>query len=152
MIEDPKLKRFCDSFPSQWLQLERIISSVPNREKFPGFYMSKYRHSMHMMLEPLLLFEAVLIENMPLTQLIDSDFTYRSPLLSRVYGTTGEAKAVVDNWQAFTSADRSRRQVSLQPGGLDDDIGHKTNHHEEHGYLRCSTPPPADVPLKEKPS
>ena len=29
MLKDQKLKRFCDSFPSQWLQLERIISSVP---------------------------------------------------------------------------------------------------------------------------
>ncbi len=63
MLGDRKLKRFCDSFPSQWLQLERIISSVPNQEKFPGFYFSKYRDSMHMMLEPLLLFETVLIEN-----------------------------------------------------------------------------------------
>ena len=85
MLRDQKLKRFCDSFPSQWLQLERIISSVPNREKFPGFYYSKYRDSMHMMMEPLLIFETVLIENLPITQLIDSDFTYRSSLLQDAY-------------------------------------------------------------------
>ena len=29
---------------------------------------------MHMMLEPLLLFEAVLLENLPVTQFIHSDF------------------------------------------------------------------------------
>ena len=29
MLSDPKLKRFCDSFPTQWLQLDRIISAVP---------------------------------------------------------------------------------------------------------------------------
>jgi hypothetical protein len=86
MLKDRKLKRFCDSFPAQWLQLERIISSVPNREKFPGFYYLKYRDSMHMMMEPLLLFETVLIENHPITQLIDSDFTYRSGLLQEAYG------------------------------------------------------------------
>lgn len=86
MLKDRKLKRFCDSFPSQWLQLERIISSVPNRDKFPQFYFSKYRDSMHMMLEPLLLFETVLIENKSIVQLIDSDFTYRSPLLENAYG------------------------------------------------------------------
>ena len=62
MLKDKKLKRFCDSFPSQWLQLERIISSVPNQQQFPKFYFLKYRDSMHMMLEPLLLFETVLIE------------------------------------------------------------------------------------------
>ncbi len=85
MLKDKKLKRFCDSFPAQWLQLERIISSVPNPEKYPQFYFSKYRASMHMMLEPLLLFETVLIENRPITQLIDPDFTYRSDFLDGAY-------------------------------------------------------------------
>ncbi|MCS7469723.1 DUF1592 domain-containing protein [Stieleria sp. ICT_E10.1] len=86
MLKDRKLKRFCDSFPAQWLQLERIISSVPNPQKYPEFYFAKYRDSMHMMIEPLLLFETVLIENHPITQLIDSDFTYRSVLLEDAYG------------------------------------------------------------------
>lgn len=85
MLRDRKLKRFCDSFPAQWLQLERIISSMPNPERFPDFYFLKYLQSMHMMLEPLLLFETVLIENKAITQFIDSDFTYRSHLLRRAY-------------------------------------------------------------------
>ncbi len=78
MMKDRKLKRFCDSFPSQWLQLERIISAVPNREHFPEYYFSKYRSSMHLMLEPLLLFETVLIEDRPIIDLVDPDFSYRS--------------------------------------------------------------------------
>lgn len=90
MLKDRKIKRFCDSFPSQWLQLERIISSVPDPKKFPKFYYSKYRTSMHMLMEPLLLFETVLIENMPITQLLDSDFTYRSGHLEDAYGKLGE--------------------------------------------------------------
>lgn len=86
MLADRKLKRFCDSFPSQWLQLDRLISSAPNPEHFPQFYFSKYRDSMHMMLEPLLLFETVLVENLPITQLISPDFTYRSGHLEEAYG------------------------------------------------------------------
>jgi len=86
MLSDQKLKRFCDSFPAQWLQLDRIISAVPDRETYPDFYFSKYRDSMHMMVEPLLLFETVLIENQPITQLIASDFTYRSQDLRDAYG------------------------------------------------------------------
>ncbi|MDB4733177.1 DUF1592 domain-containing protein [Planctomicrobium sp.] len=86
MFHDRKLKRFCDSFPAQWLQLDRLISSIPNRERFPQFYFSKYRDSMHMMLEPLLVFETVLIENQSILQFIDSDFTYRSGLLEEAYG------------------------------------------------------------------
>ncbi len=85
MLDDRKLKRFCDSFPAQWLQLDRIISSAPDREHFPEFYFSKYRNSMHMMLEPLLLFETVLIEDRSILQLIDSDFSYRSARLDNIY-------------------------------------------------------------------
>ena len=85
MLNDPKLKRFCDSFPAQWLQLERIISSIPDPEKYPDFYFGQYRDSMHMMLEPLLLFETVLIEDQPIIRLIDSDFTYRSENLEDAY-------------------------------------------------------------------
>lgn len=89
MLKDPKLKRFCDTFPAQWLQLDRIISSVPDPEKFPEFYFLAYRDSMHMMMEPLLLFETVLIENLPVTEFIDSSFTYRSGHLEESYGKLG---------------------------------------------------------------
>ena len=164
LIEDPKLKRFCDSFPAQWLQLERIISSVPNREKFPGFYMSKYRHSMHMMLEPLLLFEAVLIENRALTQLIDSDFTYRSPLLTRVYGETAGGKGgggvTVLNFTRQPITDRRQGGVITNPATLTMTSGTDRTKPITRGAWVSSVifnlppePPPADVPpLKEKPS
>ena len=85
MLRDVRVKRFCDSFPAQWLQLERIVSSVPDPELFPDFYFAKFRASMHMMLEPLLLFEAMLVENRPILDLIDSDFSYRSELLESWY-------------------------------------------------------------------
>ena len=164
MIEDPKLKRFCDSFPAQWLQLERIISSVPNREKFPGFYMSKYRHSMHMMLEPLLLFETVLIENMPLTQLIDSDFTYRSPLLTRVYGGqaagNGGGGVTVLKFTRQPITDRRQGGVITNPAILTMNSGTDRTKPITRGAWVSSVifnlppePPPADVPpLAEKPA
>ncbi|MCH8921789.1 MAG: DUF1592 domain-containing protein [Planctomycetes bacterium] len=85
MLKDRRLKRFCDSFPAQWLQLERIISSVPDKKRFPKFYFYAYRTSMHMMLEPLLVFETILIENRPILELIDSDFSYRSNMLDKWY-------------------------------------------------------------------
>ena len=89
MLKDKKLKRFCDAFPLQWLQLDRMISATPDPELFPHFYFSKYRLSMHMMLEPLLLFEAVLLENLPVTQFVHSDFTYRSQQLNKAYAELG---------------------------------------------------------------
>lgn len=85
MMLDKRLKRFCDAFPSQWLQIERIISSIPNRKQFSDFYFSKYRSSMHMMLEPLLVFETVLIEDRSILELIDAPFSYRSRRLDQFY-------------------------------------------------------------------
>ena len=102
MLSHPKLKRFCDSFPSQWLQLDRIISSTPDKESFPGFYFLKYRDSMHMVLEPLLLFETTLIENLSITQFIQSDFTYRSKLLQEAYGDLGIGEKPIKGNQEVT--------------------------------------------------
>lgn len=87
MLNDPKMKRFCDAFPAQWLQLERIISSRPIGKAAKGFAINtRYRASMHMMAEPLLLFEAVLIENRSIIELIDPPFSYRSALLKNWMG------------------------------------------------------------------
>ena len=87
MLKDRKLKRFCDSFPSQWLQLDRIISSVPDVKKYPDFYYAppNYRTTMDMMMEPLLLFETILIEDRPILELIDSDYSFRSARLAKWY-------------------------------------------------------------------
>ncbi len=94
MLNDPRLKRFCDSFPSQWLELERIIASVPDPQMNPEFYFAKYRVSMHMMLEPLLVFETILVENRPILELVDSKFSYRSELLKEWYRSGGQSRRI----------------------------------------------------------
>ena len=88
MLLNHKLKRFCDSFPTQWLQLDRIISAVPDEKKYKDFYYAAplYRTTMDMMMEPLLLFETVLIEDRSVLELIDSNYTFRSPRLRKWYG------------------------------------------------------------------
>ena len=117
MLKDRKLKRFCDSFPTQWLQLDRIISSTPDRTRYPGFYFSKYRDSMHMMLEPLLLFETVLIEDLPITQFIDSKFTYRSKLLEDAYGELATGKTFAKKGNQVTQLVFQRLPVNDRRSG-----------------------------------
>jgi len=167
MLKDHKLKRFCDSFPTQWLQLERIISSTPNREKYPEFYFAKYRDSMHMMLEPLLLFETVLIENLPITQFIDSDFTYRSGHLEQAYEElrTGQAKrragAVgVLNFHRVPVTDRRNGGVITNAAVMTMTSGPERTQPITRGawiagviFNNPPEPPPADVPpLREEPT
>ena len=92
MLKDKKTKRFCDTFPAQWLQLERIISSVPNPDRYGHFYAGggEFRFSAHMTLEPLLLFETILIEDRSILELIDSDYSYRSDNLNTWYRTNAK--------------------------------------------------------------
>ncbi|MGZ0170242.1 MAG: DUF1592 domain-containing protein [Planctomycetales bacterium] len=170
MLTDHKLKRFCDSFPSQWLQLERIISSVPNRQNYPNFYFSKYRDSMHMMMEPLLLFETVLIENLSITQFIDSDFTYRSNLLEDAYGELASQQragnkgrgggVTVLSFNRVPVTDRRNGGVITNAAVMTMTSGPERTKPITRGawvatviFNKPPKPPPADVPpLGEKPS
>ncbi|QDV21908.1 DUF1592 domain-containing protein [Aureliella helgolandensis] len=164
MLKDHKLKRFCDSFPTQWLQLDRIISSIPSRERFPQFYYLKYRDSMHMMLEPLLLFETVLIENQSITQLIDSDFTYRSTLLEEAYrptngkpqpGKGGEVMAL--RFRRMPVTDRRDGGVITNAAVMTMTSGPERTQPITRGAWIASVifnnppdPPPADVPALDE--
>ena len=168
MLKDHKIKRFCDSFPAQWLQLERIISSVPNPDKYSDFYFSKYRDSMHMMIEPLLLFETVLIENLPVTQLIDSDFSYRSVLLDNAYGDlSSKAKhghgnggeVAVLTFRRVPISDRRMGGIITNAAVMTMTSGPDRTQPITRGAWLAAVifndppePPPADVPaLEEKP-
>jgi hypothetical protein len=86
LMNDRRMKRFCDSFPAQWLKIEHLIASEPKPAEFKHYYWGRFAQgSNHMMLEPLLVFEAVFIENRPILDLIHSDFTYRSKPLDAFY-------------------------------------------------------------------
>ena len=165
MLNDRKMKRFCDSFPAQWLQLERIISSTPDRKKFPQFYFSKYRDSMHMMMEPLLIFETVLIENLPVTQFIDSDFTYRSALLEDAYGALASKGRAKKKGGGVTQLKFERVPVTdRRNGGLITNAAimtmtsgtHRTKPITRGAWMATvifnspPNPPPADVPPLEE--
>jgi mono/diheme cytochrome c family protein len=92
MLNDRRASRFCDNFPAQWLQLDRLITSVPDPEKFAYFYLvDGYRTSMHMMPEPLLLFETIFIEDRPIMELLDPKYTWENAMLRANYA--GHAKA-----------------------------------------------------------
>jgi hypothetical protein len=114
MMNSPKLKNFCDTFALQWLQVDLMVAAVPDNKRFREYYFGGanqmiYMVGMHMMVEPLLLFETVLIENRPITELIDSKFTYRSSMLNRWYANDrkrGRAEVVGIRFQRDPLTDR----------------------------------------------
>jgi hypothetical protein len=94
MMNDRRSSRFCDNFPSQWLQLDRLITSIPDQKKFPYFYYAGYRSSIHMLPEPLLLFETVYVEDRSIMDLLDPKFTWQSQMLKANY--EGNRKAPIE--------------------------------------------------------
>ncbi|MBO11093.1 MAG: hypothetical protein CMJ68_10045 [Planctomycetaceae bacterium] len=94
MMNDRRSSRFCDNFPGQWLQLERLVTSIPDQKKFPYFYYAGYRSSIHMLPEPLLLFETVFVEDRSIVDLLDPKFTWQSQMLKANY--EGHRKAPLE--------------------------------------------------------
>ena len=87
MMKDPKIVRFLDSFPAQWMQLEMILSATPDRGKYRYYSLGKQPAGIGMVPEPLLLFDAIFLENRPLEDLINPTFSYHNSLLEDWYGT-----------------------------------------------------------------
>jgi len=88
MLADPKIERFLDSFPSQWMQLENVLAATPDPQSHRLFSLDKSTPaSLQMLLEPLLLFDAVFIEDRPIADLISPEDGYRSEFLNTWYTT-----------------------------------------------------------------
>ncbi len=87
MLNDPKIERFLDTFPSQWMQLENVLAATPDPQKHRLFSLDKKSPaSLQMLLEPLLLFDAVFLEDRPIVELIAPKFAYQSEFLKTWYG------------------------------------------------------------------
>lgn len=88
MLDDPKIERFLDTFPVQWMQLENILAATPDPGLSKYYDLDKtYPAGLQMAMEPLLLFDAVFLENRPLAELVNPTFAYQSDFLKDWYNT-----------------------------------------------------------------
>jgi hypothetical protein len=86
MLADPRIERFLDTFPSQWMQLENVLAATPDPAQYRLFSLEGViPASLQMVLEPLLLFDAVFIEDRPIVELIAPPFSYESRFLKTWY-------------------------------------------------------------------
>jgi hypothetical protein len=86
MLEDPKSKAFVSNFAGQWLLLRNLEQVKPDVEQYPAFDESLRRAFRQ---ETELLFNAVLRENRPVTDLLDAKFTFLNERLAEFYGVKG---------------------------------------------------------------
>ncbi|MBM80777.1 MAG: hypothetical protein CMJ78_09305 [Planctomycetaceae bacterium] len=86
MMSDAKIERFLDTFPAQWMQLENVLAATPDPQKHRFFSLDKQSPaSLQMLIEPLLLFDTVFVEDRPIVELIQPDFSYQSDFLQTWY-------------------------------------------------------------------
>ena len=83
MIADPKINRFLDSFPRQWLQLHRVGMFQPDPNLYPE-YDPWLEESMVM--ETMAYFAEMFRKNLPLREVVDSNWTMLNSRLAIHYG------------------------------------------------------------------
>lgn len=86
MIQDPRANQFVDNFASQWLQLRNLDLVKPDTRIFRSFDDNVRRL---MRRETLTFFAGVMRANLPVTTLLDADFTYLNEDLAKFYGVQG---------------------------------------------------------------
>ncbi len=77
MMVDRKIKSLATDFGMQWLKLNKVNSARPDKDLFPGWYRKDSDSpGVSMMIEQLLLFETILVEDRSILDFINADFSY----------------------------------------------------------------------------
>ncbi len=126
MLADPKIERFLDTFPAQWMQLENILAATPDPKKHRLFMLDKnLPASLQMLCEPLLLFDAVFVEDRPIAEFIKPTFSYQSDFLKDWYTTdlkapkVDEKKIIEENKPLEAKRKAAREVIKLAQYDLD---------------------------------
>ncbi|HUE71283.1 MAG TPA: DUF1592 domain-containing protein [Pirellulaceae bacterium] len=140
MLRDPRSRELSESFAVQWLRLDQLYTSQPDRRLFKQFYSGPQgKDTLHasQLVEALLLFETVQIENRSILDFIAADYTWVNPRLARLYGfdldqqlDPQEAAAAVGN-RELPPSDRSSNNLWWRLPLTDSSRG---------GYLTMSAP------------
>lgn len=105
MLSDPRSRALGENFGLQWLGLRDFLDAVPDKTVFPE-YEAALAHDM--LEEPIQFVTGVFRDDRPLTDLIQSDYTFLNPRLASHYGwdIPGE-----DVWQRVPVSDPRRGGV-----------------------------------------
>jgi hypothetical protein len=147
MLQDGKANRFVDDFTRQWLQLHRLGMFPPDKTLYPT-YDAWLETSLRA--EPVEYVRELYAKNLPLDQLIDSDWTMANARLCDFYGLP-EPKAA--------GFQRAALKPELHRGGLltmgavlgltSDGTRHRPVHRgvwvSEVVFNKTPPPPPANV-------
>ncbi len=89
MLKERRSRELSESFAVQWLRLDQLHTSKPDRDLFPGFYSGPQgKSTLHgaTLAEALLLFETVHVEDRGILDFLAADYTWLNAPLARLYG------------------------------------------------------------------
>jgi mono/diheme cytochrome c family protein len=86
MLADPKAWALVEDFAGQWLEIRRLESAQPDRERFPDF--DEYLRA-SMLQETELFFQHVMREDRSILDFIDGPYSFLNERLARHYGISG---------------------------------------------------------------
>jgi hypothetical protein len=90
MLADARSDEFVKSFVWAWLRLENTVEMAPDSMKFYEYH--RNRISDAMFTETRVFFRHLMMENLPVSNFIDSNFTIINADLGRHYGMPGKVK------------------------------------------------------------
>ena len=125
MLNDRRSRALAENFARQWLRLDQLITAVPDFDRFQVYYSrigcEQWKFGLQTMIEPLLLFESVHLEDRSIMLFVDSNYAYRSDELQAWYsnpkapfGTRGNRNRFGTNSQSF----RKRQLTTRREGGV----------------------------------
>ena len=82
MIDDPRFSQFAEQFTSHWLSLEKFDVLEPDREKFPNLTRDARTQLRR---EPIEFVQYLIRNNLPVRNLIDSDFVVANEVVASYY-------------------------------------------------------------------
>jgi hypothetical protein len=82
MLADPRARSLTDNFGARWLQINRLSAARPSTEYFPDFQ-PEIRKALFD--ETTLFFDNLRVEDRPLRELLDADYTYINEALAKFY-------------------------------------------------------------------
>lgn len=154
MFADPKVERFCESFPRQWLQLDKVGMFPPDNKLYPD-YDPWLEQSM--VAESVEFFRELFRTNSPIRLFLDADWSMVNPRLARFYGLPTPPLA---GFQRVALPAESHRGGLLTQAAVLSLTSDGTRHRPVHRGIWVSetilgktpNPPPANVePIEPNP-
>jgi hypothetical protein len=90
MIADERFSRFTEQFTSQWLSLDKFDVLEPDRERFPNLTRD-VRAQLRQ--EPIQFVRYLIRNNLPVRNLIASDFVVANEVVASYYGLAGKTES-----------------------------------------------------------